>query len=83
MAGEPGLDGLQVGIADAEACAEFVRAEEFAIAGRVSILHGLEVGLEVGFLLCAAGEDEQHTAGGHGCGGGTLVDQGLGELGLG
>lgn len=82
VAGEPGLDGLEVGVADAEARAEFVRAQEFAIAGRVDVLDGLEVGLEVGFLLGAAGEDEQHAGGGQGGGRGALVEFGLGELGL-
>jgi hypothetical protein len=45
-------------------------------------LDGLEVGLEVGFLLGAAGEDEQHAGGGQGGGRGALVEFGLGELGL-
>lgn len=79
MACEPRLDRLEVRVGDAEISAEFVGSEEFMVVGRGGVLHRLEIGLQLGFLVGAPCEDEEQAAGGHGGGRKTPVKARLSE----
>jgi len=66
VAGEPGLYGVQVLVLNAEAAAERIDGQVAVIVGRIGVLERLEIDLEVGLLLRAAGEDQEQAVGRHG-----------------